>query len=36
MLIGSNGELKIADFGYAVQLMNEEEKRTTICGSPFW
>lgn len=36
MLIGSGGELKLADFGYAVQLESENEKRTTVCGSPFW
>ena len=36
MLIGENGEVKLADFGYAVQLKDEEEKRTTVCGSPYW
>jgi len=36
ILIGSNAEIKLADFGYAVQLSDEDEKRTTICGSPYW
>eukprot|EP00027_Filamoeba_sp_ATCC50430_P007767 CAMPEP_0168552008 /NCGR_PEP_ID=MMETSP0413-20121227/6486_1 /TAXON_ID=136452 /ORGANISM="Filamoeba nolandi, Strain NC-AS-23-1" /LENGTH=891 /DNA_ID=CAMNT_0008582591 /DNA_START=81 /DNA_END=2756 /DNA_ORIENTATION=+ len=36
ILIGANAEIKLADFGYAVQLATEEEKRGTICGSPFW
>lgn len=36
ILIGRNSEVKIADFGYAVQLTNEGEKRTTMAGSPYW
>jgi len=36
ILIGKNGDIKIADFGYAVQLTNEDEKRTTMAGSPYW
>eukprot|EP01114_Cavostelium_apophysatum_P016844 TRINITY_DN4874_c0_g1_i1.p1 TRINITY_DN4874_c0_g1~~TRINITY_DN4874_c0_g1_i1.p1 ORF type:complete len:716 (+),score=166.16 TRINITY_DN4874_c0_g1_i1:26-2149(+) len=36
LLIGSRGEIKLADFGYAVQLSDEEEKRQTLCGSPYW
>jgi len=36
ILIGKKGEIKLADFGYAVQLSDAEEKRTTICGSPYW
>jgi protein-serine/threonine kinase len=36
ILIGGNGEIKLADFGYAVQLESAEEKRSTVCGSPYW
>jgi len=36
ILIGKQAEIKLADFGYAVQLSDEDEKRTTMCGSPFW
>jgi len=36
VLIGSTGEIKLADFGYAVQLSAEAEKRQTVCGSPYW
>jgi len=36
ILLGKNAEIKLADFGYAVQLSDEEEKRNTICGSPYW
>jgi len=36
LLIGNRGEVKLADFGYAVQLTDEEEKRSTLCGSPYW
>jgi len=36
ILIGGQAEIKLADFGYAVQLADEDEKRSTICGSPYW
>jgi len=36
ILLGANAEVKLADFGYAVQLADEDEKRSTICGSPYW
>jgi len=36
ILVGKNAEIKLADFGYAVQLTDEEEKRTTMAGSPYW
>jgi len=36
VLLGSTGEIKLADFGYAVQLSAEAEKRQTVCGSPYW
>jgi len=36
MLLGVNGEVKIADFGYAAQLTQQKQKRTTIVGTPYW
>jgi len=36
ILIGSNGEVKIADFGYAAQLTQQKSKRNTIVGTPYW
>ena len=32
VLIGSKGEVKIADFGYAAQLINSARVRQTVCG----
>jgi serine/threonine protein kinase len=32
ILLGSNGSVKIADFGYAAQLTKGREKRQTIVG----
>jgi hypothetical protein len=36
ILLGSDGSIKIADFGYAAQLTAEKRKRTTIVGTPYW
>jgi len=36
ILMGQNGSIKIADFGYAAQLTEERSKRTTIVGTPYW
>lgn len=36
ILIGSDGSVKIADFGYAVQLTADKQKRNTIVGTPYW
>lgn len=36
ILIGSRGEVKIADFGYAAQLTQQKTKRNTIVGTPYW
>lgn len=36
VLIGKNGEIKIADFGVAVQLTNQRSKRNTLIGTNYW
>lgn len=34
ILLNHNLDIKIADFGLAVRLENDEERRMTICGTP--
>ena len=36
ILIGEEGAVKIADFGYAAQLSKSRAKRQTIVGTPYW
>jgi hypothetical protein len=36
ILVGSDGTIKLADFGYTAQLTNTTGKRKTICGTPYW
>jgi Protein kinase domain/P21-Rho-binding domain len=36
MLIGEDGVIKLADFGYAAQLSESKQKRNTIVGTPYW
>jgi len=36
LLIGSDGQIKLADFGYAAQLTQQKQKRNTIVGTPYW
>eukprot|EP01098_Paradermamoeba_levis_P009339 TRINITY_DN3886_c0_g1_i1.p1 TRINITY_DN3886_c0_g1~~TRINITY_DN3886_c0_g1_i1.p1 ORF type:complete len:252 (+),score=68.95 TRINITY_DN3886_c0_g1_i1:683-1438(+) len=36
ILLGSNGDVKLADFGYAAQLTQNKQKRNTIVGTPYW
>jgi len=36
ILLNRKGEVKIADFGYAAQLTQEQQKRRTVVGTPYW
>lgn len=36
ILIGDDGAVKLADFGYAAQLTQDKQKRNTIVGTPYW
>jgi len=36
ILIHSRGDVKIADFGYAAQLTQQQQKRKTVVGTPYW
>lgn len=36
ILVDYNGKVKIADFGFAVGLTQENQKRKSIVGTPYW
>lgn len=36
ILVGRDGTVKIADFGFAIGLTAEQEKRKSTVGTPFW
>lgn len=36
ILVGTNGDVKIGDFGVATQLSNNLSKRNTFVGTPYW
>ena len=36
ILLNKQGEIKIADFGFAAQLTREKAQRNTLVGTPCW
>lgn len=36
ILINFDGEVKVADFGFAINLTSEQVKRTSVVGTPYW
>ncbi|GBG25018.1 Protein kinase, putative [Hondaea fermentalgiana] len=36
VLVGYNGIVKLADFGFAIAVTREESKRKSLVGTPYW
>eukprot|EP01114_Cavostelium_apophysatum_P018584 TRINITY_DN577_c1_g1_i1.p1 TRINITY_DN577_c1_g1~~TRINITY_DN577_c1_g1_i1.p1 ORF type:complete len:484 (+),score=175.47 TRINITY_DN577_c1_g1_i1:129-1580(+) len=36
ILLNLEGAVKLADFGYAAQLTQKQQKRNTVVGTPYW
>merc|ERR1712000_593793 len=36
VMVAKNGRLKLTDFGYGAQLTQEQARRQTVVGTPYW
>lgn len=36
ILLSTNGDVKLADFGYCAQLTEQSNKRNSVVGTPYW
>ncbi len=36
MLVGAEGKVKLADFGFTAVLQSMSEKRKSMVGTPYW
>ena len=36
ILVDKNGQVKVADFGFAIQLTKEQKNRKSVVGTPAW
>mmetsp|Transcript_23471 Transcript_23471/g.39110 ORF Transcript_23471/g.39110 Transcript_23471/m.39110 type:complete len:412 (+) Transcript_23471:245-1480(+) len=36
VLVNDEGEIKVADFGFAINITSEQMKRTSVVGTPYW
>lgn len=36
ILLSTNGDVKLADFGYCAQLTEQSSKRNSVVGTPYW
>ena len=36
VLVNFDGQVKVADFGFAINLTSEQSKRTSVVGTPYW
>jgi len=36
VLVNMEGQVKVADFGFAINLTSEQSKRTSVVGTPYW